>query len=170
MLMNLDGAIKAILHFLRQPLKYCVGLGTVAALALFLPDSIVNRMGLLQYRDKGKPCLGVVLLLCVAVAISAAVDAGARKFNRYRFLVAGKKRLHRLTREEKQILGHYIEGQTRSVDLAINDGVVNGLVSESIIYRSASVSSPGGGFVAFAHNIQPWAWDYLNKHRDLLDL
>src|ERR1700716_1335841 len=24
------------------------------------------------------------------------------------------------------------------------------------------------GFAAFAHNIQPWAWDYLNEHRDLL--
>jgi hypothetical protein len=30
------------------------------------------------------------------------------------------------------------------------------------------MSSPMHGFGAFGYNIQPWAWEYLNEHRDLL--
>ena len=36
---------------------------------------------------------------------------------------------------------------------------------ESPIYRASPVSNPHAGLMAFAHNIQPWAWDYLNEHR-----
>jgi len=32
----------------------------------------------------------------------------------------------------------------------------------------ANISEPIHGFAAFAHNIQPWAWNYLNEHPELL--
>lgn len=166
--MSFDGGVKALLDFLKQPLKYSIGLGIVAAIALFSPDSVISQMGLLKYRDEGKLYLGGLLLLCIAVAIANAIGLVADKYNHHRFLLAGKKRLHRLTIEEKQILGRYIKGQTRSVYLNFNSGVVNGLVNETIIYRASNASNPEYGYAAFAYNIQPWAWDYLNKHRDLL--
>lgn len=53
--MGFDKAVKAFLDFLKQPLKYIIGLGVVAAIALFSPDSLINQMGLLKYRDEGKP-------------------------------------------------------------------------------------------------------------------
>lgn len=167
--MGLDKAMKAILDFLKQPLKYSIGLGAAAAIALFFPNSVVTQMGLLKYRDEAKPYLGGILLLCMAVAIAAAIGAGVRKWDHHSFLRSGKKRLHRLTVEEKQILRQYVNGQTRSVHLSINSGVVSGLVSEGIIYRSSDLSNPHYGRTAFAYNIQPWAWDYLNKHGDLLN-
>jgi hypothetical protein len=163
----LDILVK-IFAFFMEPVRYIIGLGIVAAIALFSPDPIIKKIGLLQYRDEGKPYLGVVLLLCTAIIIANVIGFGARKYNDHRFLRAGKKRLHRLTIKEKQILRGYIEGQTRSVDLSIMDGVANGLVHEGIIYRASSISNSMSGFAAFAHNIQPWAWDYLNEHRDLL--
>jgi hypothetical protein len=164
---RLDNLVK-ILAFFKEPIRYIIGVGIVAAIVLFSPDSIINKLGLLKYRDEGKPYLGGALLLCIAIIIANVIGFGVRKYDNHRFLRTGKKRLHRLTIEEKQILRGYIEGQTRSMDLSVTDGVVNGLVHERIIYRSSNLSNSMAGFLAFAHNIQPWAWDYLNEHRDLL--
>ncbi|MGZ8956077.1 MAG: super-infection exclusion protein B [Methylovulum sp.] len=52
---------------------------------------------------------------------------------------------------------------------ALSNGVIKGLILEDILYRSSSVSSPRHGFMSFAFNIQPWVWEYLNKHSYLLN-
>jgi len=163
--MSFESFVKPLFELLKQPLRYSVAIGIVVAVVLFAPDSIVNKLGMLKYRDEGKPDFGAVLLLCVALTIASGIGAAGSKINDYRFLRARKKRLHRLSVEEKQILRAYIEGQTRSLMLDIASGVVNGLEQETIIYRSSSLGHLMSGF---AYNIQPWAWDYLNKHRDLL--
>jgi hypothetical protein len=59
----------------------------------------------------------------------------------------------------------YIEDGTRTQDLPMHDGVVGGLQAERIIFRATVLSR---GWDEFAYNIQPWAWEYLNKHRKLL--
>ena len=164
----LDSIIKPLFALLKEPVRYAVALGAVAAIVIFAPDSVINKMGLLKIRDEGKLYLGGFLLFCIAIIIANIIGFGTRKYNNYRFRRAGAKRLNRLTIEEKNILRGYIEGQTRSVDLEINSGVVKGLVAEGIIFRASSLSNPYAGLFAFAHNIQPWAWDYLNEHRDLL--
>jgi hypothetical protein len=77
-----------------------------------------------------------------------------------------QKRLHRLTPAERAILRKYIIKDTRSQDLSLQDGVAQGLVLERIIYRP--LPSIGDVRRGFPHNIQPWAWDYLKKHPELL--
>ena len=163
-----DSIVKPLLELLKQSLSYTIGFGIVAAIVLFSPDSVVDKLGLLKYRDEGKPYLGALLLVCIAIAIASSIKAGVGKYNKCRFFLARKKRLHRLTIEEKQILGRYIKGQTRSTYLDVTSGIVNGLVRESIISRASTLSNPMAGHFAFSYNIQPWVWDYLNEHRDLL--
>ncbi|MBI1879994.1 MAG: superinfection exclusion B family protein [Chloroflexi bacterium] len=75
-----------------------------------------------------------------------------------------QKRLHNLTRSEKAILKGYLGNQTRSQYLPIESGVVNGLEAEDIIYRASHI----GKLDEWAFNIQPWAWDYLTDHPELL--
>lgn len=162
--MTFGSIIKPLLEFLKQPL-YSVAFGVVTAFVLLSPNSIIDRFGLLKYRNEGKPYIGGFFLFCVGVALASGIRAGIRQYDRYSFFRSGKKRLHRLTVEEKQILRAYIEGQTRSLHLNVTSGVVNGLEQETIIYRSSNLGHLMSGF---AYNIQPWAWDYLNEHRDLL--
>jgi len=47
----------------------------------------------------------------------------------------------------------------------ISDGIVQGLFLEGILFRPSNVSSH---YTTWAYNIQPWVWDYLNKHPDLV--
>jgi len=81
------------------------------------------------------------------------------------FARRGRERLRNLTAEERELLAKYVDGGTRSQDLDIRDGVVQGLADAGILYRSASVSK---FYTSFAHNIQPWAWDYLTENPALL--
>lgn len=81
---------------------------------------------------------------------------------------SGHKRLHALTEPEKKVLRSFIFEKTRSRRLDMTDGVVNELESESIIFRSSNLGHGIGLHVVFAFNIQPWAWDYLNAHPELL--
>ena len=50
--------------------------------------------------------------------------------------------------------------------LRIEDGVVQGLKSDRIIYQSASL---GNVLEGFAHNINDFAWDSLHANPDLLE-
>jgi hypothetical protein len=75
-----------------------------------------------------------------------------------------EQRLHKLTEVEKKLLRGYIANQTRTQNFPIENGVVRGLEAEYIIYRAGSI----GQLNSWPYNIQPWAWDYLNKHKGLL--
>ncbi|MGA8475805.1 MAG: superinfection exclusion B family protein [Candidatus Cybelea sp.] len=166
--MSLDSFVKPFFELLKQPLRYSIAIGMVVTVVLFSPDSIMNKMGLLKYRDEGKPYFGAILLVCIAFAIASGIGAAGKKINNYRFCRSREKRLRRLSIEEKQVLRGYIEGETRSLYFNVTSGVINGLAAEHIVYRASSLSNPQYGMAAFAYNIQPWAWDYLNEHRDLL--
>ncbi|WP_170318593.1 super-infection exclusion protein B [Paenibacillus sp. HGF7] len=85
---------------------------------------------------------------------------GDRKWKEYR-----KEYLHNLTEEEKNILRHYLYYNTRSQNLNVFDGVVKGLIHSEVIYQASSIGTMRGGF---ACNIQPWAWEYLQKNTQLL--
>jgi len=81
-----------------------------------------------------------------------------------RGLKGATERLHNLTAEEREILRGYIGNGTKTQLLDIQSGVVNELEEVFIIYRSSNIGHLSG----WSYNIQPWAWDYLNKHLELL--
>jgi hypothetical protein len=159
-----------LVELTKIPLRLVGGIFVVVAASLFIPSSIVGKLGLLKYREEGKPYLGLSFLLLSVIIVSRVIGMVITWYDHHLFLRTKKKRLHVLTAEEVQILRGYIEGQTRTSYLSIQSGVVKGLSAEGIIYRSSNLSAPGYGFASFAHNIQPWAWQYLNEHRDLLGL
>jgi hypothetical protein len=81
-----------------------------------------------------------------------------------RALKGAKERLHNLTADEREILQNYIGNRTKTQELDIRSGVVNELENDFIIYRASNIGHLGG----WAYNIQPWAWDYLNEHPELI--
>jgi len=62
-------------------------------------------------------------------------------------------------------LRYYFAKNTRANMLKINDGVVQGLVADHIIYRSASM---GDILEGFAHNITDFVWDYIHTNPKVL--
>jgi hypothetical protein len=126
--------------------------------------------GLVDFVSDYRPYFGVVFLLSLALLLGAAIVAAWERMQQKREgsgqLREMQERLHHLSKPEKRILRGYIEGKTRTQNFSLADGVVGGLVAEHIVFRASNISS---SYDYFAYNIQPWAWEYLSEHRQLLD-
>ena len=161
---------KTFLEFLKLAPRYLIALGIMAAFLLFTDEKLLKFIGIFEFAQNNRPMLGLSLVVTVAlfvVSVSADVLSfakgwlGKRQFHR-----RVTDRLHRLTEDEKQILRFYIAENTRANMLRIEDGVVQGLKSDGIIYQSASL---GNVLEGFAHNISDYVWDYLHVHPHLLN-
>jgi hypothetical protein len=155
-------------QLMKVPLSAIFAACVAAAIILYSPDRFLANLGLLEYRDKYRVYFGLGVLLLIASVISTILKLLKHLLIDWILSSSRKERLRNLTMEEIQILGPYIAMKTRTRYLSIQSGVVKGLVHDDIIYRSANVGSLEYGGAAFAHNIQPWAWDYLNKNPKLV--
>ncbi len=146
-------------------LPICIGTGIL----VFLPESILSPLGFYSLVSTWKPYIGGAFFVSGILLLSHFLQ------QRYIFFVARirwrsnlkrmQKRLHNLTPQETKVLSHFITKDTRTQYLNIMDGVVKGLEIEGIIFRAASLGNFSG---SFAYNIQPWAWEYLTSHPELL--
>ena len=161
---------KAFLEFLKLAPRYLIALGIMAAVLLFTSHELLERLGVAEFAQNNRANLGLALIVTVSLFIvSVASDAIGftkkwwRKRALYRRMV---NRLQCLTEDEKQILRFYLAENTRANMLRIEDGVVQGLKADGIIYQSASL---GNVLEGFAHNINDLVWDYLHVHPHLLE-
>ncbi len=149
--------------------KYLVPVVIVSGFLLFARPDILEIFGLAALSAKYRPYIGGIFLLSTALVLShwmiSLYQWRAKKWHWLKRIKISKKRLHNLTDEEREVLRAYIGGNTRTQYLQLESGVAAGLEFEHIIFRSSDVGSLVDGW---AYNIQPWAWDYLNEHRELL--
>lgn len=161
---------KFALELLKLSPRYCAAGAVVCGALLFAPERVLSRLGLLDFANHHRNVVGLVFLVCTALAVLAFLAwAGRYVFAATLYRHMQKrclKRLERLTEEEKKILRFYIWGQTRSNTLRFDDGVVQGVVAEGVLFRASSL---GNVLEGFAYNIGETAWKHLNKHPALLN-
>lgn len=167
-----------IIDFLKQP-QFVFVIAVTAGLIIFLPESVVQKMGLYQTRSTYSPYIAIVFLIS---AILFVIQGGAKSLawskawrKNQSDLRRRVKQLETLTKEERAILKRFIERQTMTQRLDVDSGIVNGLMFKDIIYRAAVRATSGfadytyhGVVYSCDHNMQSWAWEYLNEHPELL--
>lgn len=158
-----------ILDGLKLPTKTLGAVCVTAGVLIFSPESMLRRLGLAELVESYRPYLGIVFVLTLSIVLVHGLASVLSFFKPWLVQVyrvrQGKKRLKNLTPEEKKILSYYIQNQTRSQQLDVMSGTVNGLQRELIIIRGSN----WGTFSSFDFLIQPWAWEYLNKNPHLLE-
>jgi len=149
--------------------KYLTPVVFVSGFLLFAKREILGVFGLADFSAKYRPYIGGVFLLATALVLSHWLISLYGWFANRRLwsgrIKRSSKRLHNLTHEEREILREYVGRNTRTQYLHLENGVASGLELEHIIFRSSNVGNLMDGW---AYNIQPWAWDYLNEHPELL--
>lgn len=159
-----------ILGWIKLSPKYILPLFVLTASLLFLPTTYLARFGIDVLVASYRMWIGLVCLSSFSLLISHfgfwIKDKLIASKRTRQFLKLAKASLHNLTPAEKAVLAEFILLQTKSMNLDFQSGVTNGLEHARIIYRSASVGSLLDGF---AYNLQPWAWEELNKHPELLE-
>lgn len=164
-----DGWIKNLKAVTELPVSVLGSLAVVLGTVLFAPDPYAKGLGFEAFLDQFRPFVGVAFLLVSVLLLSRlgtfAYDAAVTKRAKKQELERLQERLHTLTAQEKEILRPYIEEKKRVHTFAINNGVVNVLMMHTVLGRAANMGDPG--FWPF--HIQPWAWDYLTEHPELLE-
>jgi hypothetical protein len=156
------------LDWIKLPTKTLAALCIVCAVLIFSSEGTLGNFGLKTFVEEYRAYLGGGFLGTLALTAVNSLSA-VWKFiypwiaEAY-WIRLGRKRLQSLNPTEKEILRYYIQNQTRSQTLPIQNGTVSALHKEKIIIRGSSLGSLHG----FDFIIQPWAWEYLNEHPELV--
>ena len=162
--------IKSALEALKLAPRYLIAIGIGAGFLLFGSEGFLVKLGLKQFTEDNRAWLGLAFVSTISLfsiyVVSEVIAFFGRKIKKRKLLKGVRNRLHSLTEDEKQILRYYFAKGTRSNPLRVDDGVVQGLAANGIIYRSANM---GNVLEGFAHNISDYVWDYIHQNPTLLD-
>ena len=157
-------------EWLKLSPRYLFPISIITGFALFASDSVLNLFGITLFVTQYRPYIGGIFLLSSALLLTnwliSLYEWMHTNFLQAQNLKSLQQRLHKLSDEEKRILHKYIKNKTRTQYFAINNGTVNGLELENILFKASNV----GRLHEWAYNLQPWAWEYLNTHLELLRL
>lgn len=157
------------LEWVKLPTRTLAALCIVFGITIFSGDTVLEKLGIEAIVQEYRAYLGAGFLLTFALTLVNSLAALWRFIypwiNEAHRVRLGRKRLQCLNPSEKEVLRYYIQNQTRSQSLPLQDGTVNALQREKIIIRGSSIGSMRG----FDFIIQPWAWEYLNKRPESLD-
>lgn len=147
-------------------------IGLLGTLLLTLPDNLLETFYVKELRDNQTEVIGAIAFVCLFIAFCGlAYYVGVWLFGLGKGKYQARKRgeseievLKQLTPVECKYLANYIFKQTQTAYFSPSDGVVGGLESKGILYRSSNL----GRVHNFAYNIQPWAYEQLSKNPQLL--
>ena len=164
-----ESTITAITKFLELAPRYLAVVAIATGVVLFAPAESVKSLGLSEIAQNYRPWIGGTFLISSGIVVISAlkwIGVWTLAFGHaYWVRKSIAKRLRSLTEDEKQILRFYVAENTRANMLKVDDGIVQGLVSANIIYRSTQLGNLDEGF---AHNISDFVWKHLHKHPNLL--
>lgn len=162
------------MEFLKLPTKIMVALGLASGVILFLPDAIVEKMYMIEFRDKYGFVIGVIFILTVSILIITGIMAIYNYFkdkytskkveeNSGKFLVSLD------TFKKAIVYGLYLE-EDHTEELPLNSGAVVHLEHMMVIGKATNqyfidhLNNP-----VFPYMLQPWVIEKLNNDNELLE-
>lgn len=134
----------------------------LTAIIMFGPAWLLTPFGFLPLVVSYKPAIGFVCFVSLFFALIRGATWYKEATDSRRLKRLKERKLHHLSGPEKGVLTAFIAGGTKTAQFR-RDGVMTSLEVDDIIYQ-AGIGTLG----IFSYNIRPWAWQYLNQHRDLL--
>ncbi|MFV1977614.1 MAG: superinfection exclusion B family protein [Candidatus Scalindua sp.] len=165
--------MEQLFAWMKLPKRVAWPIVFVCALLLWGPADFNKGLGLDLFVEQYRVWVGVVFLFFLATGLTPLApwcyEYIRNKIEEKRLIDAAKKRVSDLTPEEKEVLRTYIDKNTRSCDLNIQNGVVSGLMSAGFLVLAFKVSYGGTrGSYTFPVNISDWAWEFLRNHPEIL--
>jgi hypothetical protein len=142
-------AASALLIFARKPVLHAVGVDSIAA--------------------SHPQAVGIVFLASGLFTCTYIFDWTARIIRRALARRQSRKCITALTYAEKKVLQPFLVNQTKSRPLSLADGVVRGLESKGIIYRSTDAGRLGPLGPTFAFSMEDWVWSKLMERPELIE-
>lgn len=162
----LSQTIGAIAKLAPAPL---LALAIATGVVLFVPDSLAVTLGIDAFRSANRGFIGGAFIFSWSYLAVHFLwwlrQLGVNAWSRRKDRVTREKQLDFLTPEEQGYLTPYVKDSVNTQKFPVEDGVVGGLLTKGIVYRSSNVFDMVEGV---PYNIQPWAKAYLLRHPELL--
>lgn len=170
--MNLDFNLA---DFFKLPTKIMFALALASGLVLFLPDSIVTKMYMVDFRNKYGFVIGLLFLISFSILV-VTVFIGIYKYFSHlyfmkKFRATAKERLQRLDNYQKAIVyGLYME-DNHTGELPLHDGAVKLLKQNIIITETTNQYAVSDlNNAVFPYMLHPWVIEELQKDSELLSI
>lgn len=155
--------------------RYLFALLLTASLIIFLPESLVQKIGLRETWSNPRFWVGLVFVLVSSLLITHGIvevySFGHRKYIAKR---NGRRRfeyLKHLSPSEKKLLRSYIDNRTKTRNLPYDEGTVTGLIREGILYYASNRATNNlwnrVGEYCTDINMEQWAWQYIMQHPEV---
>lgn len=156
-----------IIDYIRKvPVAFLVAILVTFGLVLFVPDKYAQILAIDTFRTQYRIYLGPAFLLLLTLFTARLYTQLAQRYTELKVIQERQKTLHYLTPEEKSYLAEFIYGELNSIYVGMEDGVMAGLRQKGITYLASNVGNVLDGF---AFNLQPWARQYLQDNKHLLN-
>lgn len=162
---NLSDIIKA-------PLKIFIGLFLATGIVLFIPDSIAQKMYMVDFRNKYGFAISLVFICSLTISIVGGISTFWSKNKEKRLtkkaLKNAKKNLKKLDDYKAAIVYELYKEKNHTSELPLNDGAVRWLEQLFIIGKATSnypvwdLTNP-----VFPYMLQPWVVSELDNDEDL---
>lgn len=151
-----------------------VAIALLTGMILFLPESILDKMGLSNLPDLWNKVIGLTFLLSVALIITLVVFSIISKIRdkrqTKRFREKLKKNLKRLSPRQKSIVVQLLHSEDKTISLDKNSGDTIYLVNSLFIYMPQQAFTLGwNNEMILTYVPQPWLLDLFNDEPELFN-
>lgn len=169
--MKIDFNIKEILTL---PISIMAALSLASGLLLFSPSTFVEKMFMIEFRDKYGFTIGIVFIVSISILIVNLLYTLTKSITgvkaKKKFYASAEKRLDNLNHYQKAILFALYQQDNRTLPLPLHDGAVLELEQKFMIGKATSqymVSDLNNA--VFPYLLQPWVSDELKNKPHILD-
>ena len=129
-------------------------------------DTLINALSIRPIIDNVLPLISIITIFLLGSVLSSPIYIWAKGFYNGRLTERHMSiYLRQLTEDEKHALCKYMNDSVRTCYFQLSDGVVNGLESKQILYKSSSIAE----LLTMSYNIQDVAYNILKKHPEYLN-
>ncbi len=142
-----------------------VALSIATGFIIFAPQWLLNKLGIQNLPEFVAPIIGGVFILSTTLIITIVTFSIIKKFGNRNHFRALEKQIDRLTPEEMMRVLMMYHAPGNALSMSIQDGVTSALIAKKIIVNVTTISD-GIGLYTFPFVLQPWAVNYIKKHRE----
>ena len=170
--MNLDFNLA---DFFKLPTKIMFALALASGLVLFLPESIVTKMYMVDFRNKYGFAIGLLFLISFSILVVTLFVGGYKYFRHIYFMkkfrATARERLQKLDDYQKAIVYDLYMEDNHTGELPLHDGAVKLLKQNIIITETTNQYAVSDlNNAVFPYMLQPWVIEELQKDSELLSL
>ncbi|HDR4411961.1 TPA: superinfection exclusion B family protein [Bacillus cereus] len=162
-----------IKEILTLPNNIMAGLTLATGILLFSPNSFLEKLFMLSFREKHGFIIGIVFIVSLSILVINLINRTAKviheKNTKKKFYATAEKRLKSLNTYQKYIIYALYNEHNRTLPLPLHDGAVIHLEDNHMIGKAAKtfmVSDLNNAQLPYF--LQPWVAEELAKKPDLL--